>query len=286
MKPNLIDRKEIILNETQTRMIISGWGKEVIQSPVVEKITYLSDNLKVKGYLSYPKKISPGIKIPLIIWNRGGYGEKGSIDRFTAKGIFGQISSWGYAVLASQYRGNDGGEGKDELGGKDINDIKNLFSVAEELNFIDTTRTGIEGWSRGGMMTFILLKEKHDFKCAVLSGAISNLKAIADSNKNLTEIFKKLVGSKEFDKKLKLRSSVNFINDLPDIPYLLMHGGSDDTVPVEQSIELAKKFSEKKRNYRLVIFEEGDHFLKNHRKEVDRLRKMWFDKYLGMRRKD
>ena len=60
-----------------------------------------------------------------------------------------------------------------------------------------------------------------------------------------------------------------------------MHGGSDGTVPVQQSMKLAERLAEEKRKYRLVIFEEGDHFLKNHRKEVDQLRKMWFEKYLG-----
>ena len=280
MKTNIIDREEIKLNKTQTHMIISGWGKEAIQNSVVEKITYLSDNLKIKGYLSYPEKISPGGKVPLIIWNRGGYGDKGALDRFTAYGVFGQISSWGYAVLASQYRGNNGGEGIDELGGKDVNDIKNLFSVAKELKFIDTSKIGMEGWSRGGMMAFILLKEKRDIKCAVLVGAISSLKAIVNSNNIPGKNFQKVIGSDKFSDKLEERSAINFTEELPDIPYLLMHGGSDDTVPAEQTIEMARKFCNEKKNYRLVIFEEGDHFLKNHRTEVDYLRRKWFDTYL------
>jgi dipeptidyl aminopeptidase/acylaminoacyl peptidase len=79
---------------------------------------------------------------------------------------------------------------------------------------------------------------------------------------------------------LAKRSAINFVNKLPDIPYLLMHGSSDETISPLQSIDLAKKFQEKKLNYRLVIFEGGDHFLKSHRKEVDSLRKSWFDKYL------
>ena len=62
-----------------------------------------------------------------------------------------------------------------------MNDIINLFPVAEELKFIDITNVGVEGWSRGGMMTFLLLKEKPVFKCAVLSGAISNLSSLAES---------------------------------------------------------------------------------------------------------
>lgn len=282
MNTNIIYKEEIKLSEQQNRMIISGWGNDVFQNSVVEKIVYLSDDLKVKGYLSYPKIITPGGKIPLVIWNRGGYGEEGAIDRFTARGMFGQISSWGYAVLASQYRGNDGGEGRDELGGAEVNDIKNLLPVAEELKFIDTSRIGIEGWSRGGLMTFILLREYHNFKCAVLSGAISNLKQIADSEISLKKNYEKIIGTKDFNLRMEARSAINFTRDLPDIPYLIMHGGKDERVAVEQSIDLAEKFSNEKKNFRLVIFEGGDHFLKNHRKEVDQMRKMWFDRYLGV----
>jgi dipeptidyl aminopeptidase/acylaminoacyl peptidase len=280
MKSNIIDRAIIQLNETQLKMIINGWGNEVVEKSVVEKITYLSDGLKIKGYLAHPEKIASGKKIPLIIWNRGGYGEKGAIDKFTAKGIFGQIASWGYAVLASQYRGNDGGEGTDELGGKDINDINNLINAAEELKFIDLTKIAMEGWSRGGLMTFNVLKVNHNFKCAVLSGAISDLKSLAESSTELKGQYNEIIGRENFENKIEERSAINFTEKLPNIPYLLIHGGKDETIPVEQTIEIAKKFSKEKKNYRLVIFEGGDHFLKNHRKEVDDLRKLWFSKYL------
>jgi len=282
MKTLITEREIIKLNNTQNRMIHSGWGKEVISHSVVEKITYISDDLKIKGYLAYPENLSEGKKIPLVIWNRGGYLESGAIDKFTARGMFGQIASWGYAVLASQYRGNDGGEGKEELGGRDVNDIINLINIADGLKFIDTSGLGVEGWSRGGMMTFLMLKEEYKFKCAVLSGAISNLKAIADSDKKSGDNYKKIIGSNDFENKLKKRSAIYFTDLLPDIPYLIMHGGNDGIIPVEQTIELAKKFSIEKKHYRLVIFEDGDHYLKNHRKEVDQLRKFWFDKYLGL----
>jgi len=194
--------------------------------------------------------------------------------------MFGQLAGWGYAVLASQYRGNDGGEGKEELGGSEVNDIKNLFPIAEELKFIDTANAAVEGWSRGGMMTFILLKEKFDFKCVVLSGAISNLKQLADPDSKAKEYYRENISNGNFEAELKKRSAITFTDKLPDIPYLIMHGGADDTVPVQQSIELARKFSEEGKSYRLVIFEGGDHFLKSHRKEVDQLRRLWFRKYL------
>jgi len=112
MNTKIILRKEIKLSSVQEKMIVSGWGEETLANSVVEKMTYFSDGLKVNGYLAYPKDQSQ--KYPCVIWCRGGIGNAGAIDEFNARGIFGQIASWGYVVLASQYRGNAGSEGKDE----------------------------------------------------------------------------------------------------------------------------------------------------------------------------
>jgi len=279
MASKFLERTEIKLNDSQTKMLIGGWGKEVYENSIVEKIAYFSDGLKVKGYLAYPKN-SNNKKFPCIIWNRGGYENKGAIDRFTARGIFGQIASWGYVVLASQYRGNDGGEGKDEIGGADVNDILNLIPLAEEIPFTDKDKWGIEGWSRGGMMAYLTLVNNNNFKCAVLVGAISNFKDYVESSDNRNLIYKKIIGEKDFKKKLEERTIINFADKLPKIPYLLIHGGNDETIPTLQTIKIAKKFYELGFTHHLVILEDGDHFLKKHKKEVDEMRRNWFEKYL------
>ena len=285
-----INREIIELNETQTKMLISGWGKEVYQNSIVEKITYLSDKLKVNGYIAYPclpnrqhrqAKDNEGKQFPCIIWNRGGYENKGTINRFNARGIFGQIASWGYVVFASLYRGNDGGEGKEEMGGEDVNDVLNLIPLADELPFADKNKWGIEGWSRGGMMTFLTLKQNKNFKCAVLNSTISNLKKSVIENKEIMKSFSELVSNRNLEQNLQLRSAINFAKELPKIPYLLLHGFADDVVSPLQSIELSKKFYELNIPHRLILFENGDHYLKKHRKEVNKLRKMWFGKYLN-----
>jgi len=276
---NIIYREEIKLNPLQEKMIVSGWGVESSINSSVEKITYLSDGLKVNGYLAYPKDAA-GKKLPCVIWNRGGYGEKGAIDQFTAKGIFGSLASWGYVVFASQYRGNAGSEGKEELGGGDLRDILNLIPLAEEIEFADSTRWGIEGWSRGGMMTLLTLIKNKDFKCALLSGAVSDLKSFVESHPNIYSQYSSIMGKEDLNNKLIERSAINFVHRLPHIPYLIMHGGADETIPPLQSLKLSEKMHENKIAHRLVIFEGGDHYLKNHRKEVDALRKEWFSKYL------
>jgi dipeptidyl aminopeptidase/acylaminoacyl peptidase len=203
------------------------------------------------------------------------------IDQFSARGMFGLIASWGYVVFASQYRGNSKSEGKDEIGGSDVNDILNMMTLADEFEFADKSKWGIEGWSRGGMMTYLTLLKNPNFKCAVLVGAISDFKNFVETSDKRISIYKNILGEKDFEKKLDERTILNSADKLPKIPYLILHGKSDETVLVEQSIRIAEKFNELKYDYRLELFEGGDHYLKKYRKEVDNLRKDWYKKYLG-----
>ncbi len=283
MISRFLKREVIILNDSQKKLLASGWGEEVFKNTVVEKITYLSDGLKVNGYLAYHKDTSK--KYPCIIWNRGGYGDNGAIDSFNASGLFGNIAKEGYVVFASHYRGNMGSEGLDELGGKDVNDVLNLIPLAEELEFADTSKWGMEGWSRGGMMTFIsLFKSNIKFYAVMIVGGVSNLHCSEKDSPYIKLVSEKIFPGlpvEKFVNECDKRCVMSFIDKLPkDTHYLLLHGTADESVDPMDSINLAAEFQKEKLNYRLVMFEGGDHFLRKQRKEVNELRKMWFKKYL------
>ena len=66
----ILSEKELILSDTQIKLIKSGWGEKVFEDIEVKKIVYDSDGKRVEGYLAYPKDINR--KYHLIIWNRGG----------------------------------------------------------------------------------------------------------------------------------------------------------------------------------------------------------------------
>jgi len=285
----ILERKGIELKELQLKMLTSSWGKDSISKTVVESITYISDGLKIKGYIAYPANTSK--KYPCVIWNRGGIGDKGVIDSFTARGLFGQIASWGYVVLASQYRGNAGGEGKDEFGGGDINDVLNLIPLANELEFADTEKWGIEGWSRGGMMTYLTLTKTEKpyypaggFKCAIVTGGIANLRCNSDESKFMRRLYEVSLGTyseDEFNNKCESRSIINFPEKLSkNTPLLILHGTDDKRVLPHDSLDLSYQLLIHEIPYRLVMLEGGDHFMRKHRKEVDEMRRIWYEKYL------
>jgi dipeptidyl aminopeptidase/acylaminoacyl peptidase len=281
MSSKIISREKIKLNPTQQKMIMSGWGEEAYKNTVVEKITYQSDDLKVNGYIAYPREKG---KYPCIIWNRGGINNSGAIDSFNASGIYGQLASWGYCVFASQYRGNAGSEGKDEFGGSDVNDVMNLIPLADEIENADKSTWGIEGWSRGGMMTYLALTRADIFKAAVTTGGIANLRCNSEESRFMRNLYKVGLGdykSEDFVNKCEARSIINFADKLSKKSSLLIiHGTADNRVLPHDSLDLAQKLVEINYPFRMVMLENGDHFLKKHREEVDELRKNWYKKYL------
>ncbi len=272
----IISEEDLSLNDLQKKLIISGWGNEVYESTIVKKIFYESDGLKVQGYFASPVNLRK--KLPLIIWNRGGIGKDGLIDEFLAKGIFGEIASWGYTVLASNYREND------EFGGSDVNDILNLISLSDEIPVCDSSNIGMEGWSRGGMMTYKVLTTSPVVKCAVIISGLADLSRSEGSRGGLSGQYIKLFGTgseAEFILRIKERSAVHFFEKINRHTHvLLIHGTKDDKISFQDSVDMYHKLVSTGIDCELRLIEDGDHYLRKNKKETSELRKSWFDRFL------
>ncbi len=246
----------------------------------IKKIHYLSDGLKVTAYISYPKKKG---NYPCIIYNRGGNREFGKISPKKTALILARIASWGYVVAGSQYRGNDGGEGKEEFGGKDVNDILNLIPIFAEIPNTNTKKMGMYGWSRGGMMTYLALMRTDKISAAVIGGGLSDLKMMKDDRPEMESVYEELIPNYLINKQKHLfkRSSIKNASKLPKkTPFLILHGTSDWRVKPEQSFLMARAMLKEKIPFRLLMFEGGNHGLTEFNEEVDQMTKEWFDKFL------
>ncbi len=283
----IIDRKE--LNWKADKGIIkivmqNGKLKDkyhYLNDVQIEKITYESDGLKVKGYLVQPKNTG---KFPCIIYNRGGNQEFGKLTPKKAVFILARVASWGYVVAASQYRGNDGGEGKEEFGGKDVDDVLNLIPLFEHLKNTDTSKMGLYGWSRGGMMTYLSLTRTNKFKAAVVGGGASDLRKVMETRKDTFEtVYYDNIPNYAKDKAdaLNSRSAINQVENIcKTTPILMLHGTADWRIVPEMALDLSKAFIKNKIPHRLVLFEGGNHGLSEFNDEVDDMARQWFDVYL------
>lgn len=261
---------------------VRKWSKSFayIDSLQINEITYWSDSLRVNGYIVQPKKLG---KYPCIIWNRGGVKEYGALSLIRVSAMLGKLASKGYVVIATQYRGNGGSEGQEEYGGAEINDVLNLFNVLDELPTADTSKIGMFGGSRGGMMTYIALTKTDRIKTAAVLAAPSDEKQSITDRPSMENSFFELVPNYEQNKEIELnkRSAVKWVDKFPkNVPILIIHGNADWRVKSSQSLKLALKLDEARIPYRLVIFEGADHGISEFRRAYYNTLIMWFDAYL------
>lgn len=243
------------------------------------KIEYSSDGLKVVGYLVRPRSLS-GKRWPVIIFNRGGFLDLGKIDSFNLVD-FEQLSEKGFVVLASQYRGNDGGEGHEELGGADLDDVSNLLETAKSLPYADPHNAFMYGVSRGGMMTFLEMKQKFPISAAAVVGAVYDLAAFRERAPGVVAEAAKLIP--DYPERglsaLQERSVMDWPESV-DVPLLMIHGGNDDQVPTTEALAFATKLSNLKKPYELIVYAGDVHEAAENRHDRDVRIAAWFRRYL------
>jgi len=267
-------------------ILINPNGKIVEQKPIklkskwsdrVEcyKIKYLSDGLKVVGFILKPK--GEGSKFPVMIYNRGGNREFRKITKKTLT-YLSYLSSNDYVVLASQYRGNDGGQGQEEFGGKDVDDVLNLIPLAKSLSFVESNRIVMLGYSRGGMMTYLAIKEGAKIQAAAVVGGVTDIEQNYNEREDaMKKVIRELIG---MDRNAwKSRSSYYWPEKI-NVPILILHGENDRRVKVSQAKKLAERLKELGKLHELVVFPNGDHGLNTHRYQRNKKIFEWFDKYL------
>lgn len=212
-----------------------------------------------------------------MIYNRGGNREFGKIKKKTLPDL-AFFSSKNYVVLASQYRGNDGGQGREQFGGKDVNDVLNLIPLAKSLPFTYPNKIVMLGFSRGGMMTYLAIKQGAEIKAAAVVGGITDLiQTYREREERMKKVIQELVGYSK--KKFKERSAYYWPERI-NVPVLILHGENDWRVKASQAKKLAKKLKGLGKPHKLVIFSKGDHGLNTHRSQRNKHILSWFDKYL------
>lgn len=261
--------------------IIEPEIRDIVSKVKIKRITYLSDGLKVKGYLVVPRE---GRRLPCVIYNRGGNREFCALHDGRAAVMLGKIACLDCVVVASQYRGNAGGDRREQFGGEDVNDVMNLIPLLDAHPRADASGIGMYGWSRGGMMTYLALTRTNRLSTAIVGAGMTNaFAAIKERPEMETFVFAELVPNYAQKKQAELlaRSAVKWPAKLfQRTPLLLLHGRADQSVHPNHSLSMASALFKTQHPFRFVFFEDGDHRLRKHRNEVDRLLKNWLDRYV------
>lgn len=232
---------------------------EFIDFVELYSIRYISGMYEVEGYAAFP--INKNKPLDGLIYNRGGNREFGAIKNTI---LLCKLAKAGYAVFASQYRGNCGGTGKEDFGGDDVYDVISLIDIMLDLSFVNSKGVYMIGASRGGMMTYRACSiDKRIIAAVVISGladCIGNYNSREDAMK---KVFHELVGGSptECPEEFIKRSAIYWAEKI-NAPLLICHGTADWRVRVEQAYKMADELQKANKTYKLIIYENAEHSLK------------------------
>lgn len=205
------------------------------------KFTYLSDGYKIKAYISIPVSALQSSKpCKCVLFNRGGNSSMGYLDdNSTAKmcAVFDRI------VIASQYRGADGSEGKDQFGGDDLRDVIKLIDLCgNRFSFADMDDFCVAGVSRGGMMTYMAARQDSRIKRIISVSGVCDLLCWYEQREDMQPLLKDYIGftPQENPSEYEKRSVVCWYDEIR-IPVLMIHSKQDARVSYQQAEELYRK---------------------------------------------
>lgn len=254
------------------------------------RLNYQSDTATVEAWL-YKPLITSGLKLPVILYCRGGMGNFGKLEPYDLVN-FQKMAERGYLVLASQYRFLNATGKFDEHGGIDVNDVVNLQVIYKNLPYADTSNVFLYGYSRGGQMCYQSSKYMNVNAIATAAGTSDWFFRINDRREFVegwhdnaspeTDYngFKTVFKNWQTDslKILKERSAVCWADQI-GAPVLLMHSRLDNRVECEHALRLANQLQIFKKPYSLIIYDEPGHSLPF--RYFDSYERMfeWFEKH-------
>jgi dipeptidyl aminopeptidase/acylaminoacyl peptidase len=244
----------------------------------LSRVSYESDGLTVFAYLYGPAHSSK-TKLPVVVFNRGSYVWKEFAGEYLA--LFHRLASAGFLVIAPMYRGSGGAEGKDEMGGADLDDLLAVTNVIGHLSSADTAHVFMYGESRGGMMTYLAIKEHFPMRAAAVYGGLTDIRSLtAPGGKFASAAHAIWPDFDEHHEEIAARRSAIDWPEKFETPVLIMHGGADRDVSPSQSLELASRLQQLGKTYGLVVHAGSDHRLSDWQTERDMQAVEWFRRYM------
>ena len=251
----------------------------------VEKLRFNSaDGTPVEAFLVKPVGYQVGTRYPTILWLHGGPASQFSFGYNDTAQLF---AANGYAVIMPNPRGSTG-YGSEfahgtvaAWGENDFDDVMAAIDYGIEIGVVDSQRTGVGGWSYGGILTNYVITQTQRFKAA-MSGASLGL---VTSNYGHDQY--QLMYELEFGlpwENPQLWAELSPFNKVQNIttPTLWMGGEVDWNVPINNSEQMYIAMKRLGQETQLVVYPDEHHGIRRPSFQKDRFERWisWFDRYL------
>lgn len=217
-------------------------------SPVDERHIKTTDGKDMLAWVIYPPNFDPAKKYPTLLYCQGG--PQSALSQFYSfRWNFQLIAAQGYIVIAPNRRGMPG-HGVEwnraisgDWGGQPMKDYLAAIDDISKEPYVDKNRLGCVGASYGGYSVYMLAGiHNKRFKTFIAHDGLFDLKSWYGTTEELW-FANKDIGGNYWDKDNKTAersydkfNPSNYVGKW-DTPIMIIQGGKDYRVPIEQGLE-------------------------------------------------
>jgi dipeptidyl aminopeptidase/acylaminoacyl peptidase len=246
-----------------------------------ERVVYRVGELRVVGFIVRPPgPTDDAAAHPVVIWLRGGNRDFGRVTPFSLVQML-DVADAGFVVVATNYRGVDGGDGADEFGGADTADVHALVPMARHVPGADVQRLFLVGGSRGALQGLIAIREGLPVRAAAFrSGMYDLARAIAERPELEQNVYVQIVPrwAEARDEAILRRSPIRWASELR-APILMLHARQDWRTSLAGTEEMKAALAAAGVEHALVTYERDEHQIAFHRREWVAAAVDWFRRH-------
>jgi dipeptidyl aminopeptidase/acylaminoacyl peptidase len=244
----------------------------VALSKIERKYITTTDGEKMLTWVIYPPDFDPAKKYPTLLYCQGG--PQSALTQFYSfRWNFQIMAAHGYIVVAPNRRGMPGHGVKWneqislDYGGQNMKDYLSAIDEVAKQPYVDRNKLGCVGASYGGYSVFYLagIHEKR-FKSFIAHDGLFDLRSMYGTTEEMFFINHDLGGPYWDEKNTDVQKSFtqfNPINNVQkwDTPILIIQGGKDYRVSIEQGLGAFQAAQLKGIKSKLLYFPNENHWI-------------------------
>jgi dipeptidyl aminopeptidase/acylaminoacyl peptidase len=250
--------------------------KSIKLSKVERRYLTATDGQQMLVWVIYPPDFDPNKKYPTLLYCQGG--PQSPLTQFYSfRWNFQLMAANGYIIVAPNRRGMPGHGVKwneqisRDYGGQNMKDYLISIDALAKEPFVDKNRLGCVGASYGGYSVYFLagIHEKR-FKSFIAHDGIFDWRSMYGTTEEIFFVNQDLGGAYWEENNTAAQKSynqfnpVNFVNKW-DTPMMIIQGGKDYRVPIEQGLSAFQAAQLKGLKSKLLYFPNENHWiLKEH----------------------
>jgi len=276
----MLERQAFALDATRKRVDDLLWFERLGDLAIIDKvyiptvpnprdeerygITNERHPIKIWCYVFTPREMDTSGEHPMLVFPHGGV--HGDFTTYYTH-IVRELMQQGYVVIAPEYRGSTGyGRGNYEAidyGGLEVDDVVAARDWAlEYLEYTDSNRVGIMGWSHGGLIALMsVFDHPEKFRVAYagvpVSDLVSRMGYTDQGYRDLYEAEYHIGKSAEEDTEEYRRRSPAWNAHKLQTPLLIHTSTNDRDVNVLEVEHLIKSLKAEGKDFRYRIYEDA-----------------------------